>query len=332
MNSVISYTLLLQIIFSASFAQSSGSGGDTTNINNFVLPPDYKCSTLGEIPDYTKSGHGKKTLVLIPGLGFDKSVFDDFVKDYQKEYKIYAITIPGYGNTQAPPLPPEGTSFGDQSWNKSILQGIRKLIVKEHIKEAILVGHFVQGTQLALRMAIDFPQLIGGVIVLGGPAKFVLIQRGKPLEFPLASTINYIDKVTGPTWFRKISKEDFDAGNYLPEVYSLNPQVGMALWKQSAAVPLPVYIHSLCEFFASDITLETSKIKCPVLVLRPTFNQHIFQNSINNYLTPQFRAAWDKVSSTNSLFTIVDIPDASIFVWKDNPSAVKREINSFIMK
>jgi pimeloyl-ACP methyl ester carboxylesterase len=311
-------------------AQLNGGKKDTIKNNNLILPPDYKCSATDAIPQYSKSGRGDQSLIIIPGLGFDKSIFDDFIKSNQKHYTIYCITLPGYGNTRAPALPSAGTSFGEQTWNKSALNGIKNLIAQEQIKRPIVVGHFVQGTQLALRMAIDFPELVSGVIILGGPAKFILINNGKPVEYPLASSITYIDKVTAPNWFGPISKTDFDNGNYLPEVYSMDKRIAKNLWEQAASVPLPVFVHSLCEFFASDVTLEINKIKCPVLVLRPLFNDEILKKPINNYLVPQFINTWDKVKSTNSLFQITDIPNASTSVWKDNPKIVNQRINQFI--
>lgn len=310
-------------------AQQSSAIMDSGKINNLILPSDYKCSETGTIPPYIKVGKGKQILIIIPGLGFDASIFEDFIKNNQQYYTIYCITLPGYGNTQAPALPPAGTSFGEQIWNKSALDGIAKLVTSEKISKAIIVGHFVQGTQLALRMAIDYPDLVKGVIILGGPAKFILINNGKPIEYPLPGMINYIDKVTAPNWFGTISKADYDNGNYLPEVYSLDSNIATLLWKQSAAVPLPVSIHALCEFLASDITLEVDKIKCPVLVLRPTFNKQILEKPINNYLVPQFINTWDKVKTKNGLFQLIDIPNAATCVWKDNPAFVNEQIKIF---
>lgn len=315
-----------------SFARphSAGTNQDTARNNNLILPAGYNCSATGAIPHYTKTGKGSTTLILIPGLGFDKSIFDDFIKANKKRYRIYCVTIPGYGNTSAPGMPAPGTSFGEQTWNKSAIEGIKKLIVQEQMVNPIIVGHFVQGTQLALKMAIDLPELVGGVIILGGPAKFILISNGKPVEYALASSIAYIDKVTAPTWFKSISKADYDAGNYLPEVYSLNSNVGASLWKLSASVPLPVSVHALCEFLASDITLETPAIKCPVLVLRPSFSDKVLKQPINNYIVPQFITSWDKVKNENPLFEIVDVPNAATALWKDNPEAVNKHIQAFV--
>jgi len=299
-------------------------------INNLVHQKDYKPSEVGDIPYFIKKGKGSETVILIPGCGFDASVFNDFMEANKERLRMYAITIPGYGNTMAPRIPPEGTGYGMQSWNSAVIEGLIKLIKKENLNKPIIAGHFVQGTQMALRMAIDYPDLVGGVIILGGPAKFIPIINGKPQEFPLKNSISYVDNYTAPKWFKTITKEAFDQGNYLPIVYSLDSTIGTKLWNQSASIPLPVMIQYLCEFFASDLKLELHKIKCPVLVLRAGFNDKVLNDPINNYLKPQFIDSWNETASKNSLIRIIDVPNAASFVWKDNPDKVYAEIARFI--
>jgi pimeloyl-ACP methyl ester carboxylesterase len=315
-------------ITSSGLAQSDSEAGSSTN--NLAHYPGYETCEYGAIPEFTKVGKGKLTLLLIPGLGFDATVFDDFIKANKNNYNMYVVTIPGYGNTKAPPMPTAGTSYGDQSWNKGVIEGLVKLIEKENLKRPVVVGHFVQGTQLALRMAIDHSDKIRSVIILGGPAKFISIINGEPKEFPLNGTISYVDKNTAPTWFKQINKNDFNDGNYLPEIYSLDNTVGDDLWKQSASVELPVMVRYLCEFFASDIKMEFAKIKCSVLVLRAMFSDKVLQMPINNYVSPQFINSWDDAAAKNPLIRVHDIQNSASFVWKDQPDEVYKAIKTFL--
>lgn len=328
-NKLIAVYFLLTAIAGAVVAQSNGETIDST-ANNLIHTSGYKTSQHGAVPQFVKAGKGKQTLILIPGLGFDASVFDDFMKANRNNYIMYAVTIPGYGKTAAPPMPTPGTSYGEQTWNKGVREGIVQLIKNEKIKKAVFVGHFVQGTQLALQMATDYPDITDGVITLGGPAKFIAIINGEPKEFPLNGMISYVDKVTAPNWFQSIKKEDFDDGNYLPGIYSLNEKIGVQLWKQSAAVTLPVMIRYLCEFISSDVKLDLNKIKCPVLVLRAMFNEKVLQNSINNYVNPQFINSWEGTSTINSLIEVRNVQNAASFVWKDQPEEVYSAIRTFL--
>lgn len=326
------YFLFFQLLVVTNCSAQDFRSGMDSAVNNLILPENYIPSLNDEIPHFKKTGKGKLTLILIPGLGLNETAYSDFIKANRNNYTIYLITIPGYGKTQAPPIPPTGTSFGEQSWNKSLLKGISKLIEQEKIVKPVIVGHFTQGTQLALRMAIDYPDKIGGVIILGGVAKFILISEGKPIEYPLNSSIKYIDTNTAPKWFGTISKKDFDEGNYLPEIYSLDSTRAIKLWKQTAEVPLPVVVRYLCEFLASDVTLELDKINCPVLVVRAMFNNSVLQNPANNYVQSQFIDSWTKAATKSSFIEIVDINDAASCVWKDKPIETYSAINFFIKK
>lgn len=311
------------------FAQSNPPAQDSTG-NNLIHLTGYKTGKYGALPQYVKAGKGNPTLILIPGWGFDASVFKDFMDANKNNYTMYAITIPGYGKTQAPPMPDANTSYGQQYWNKGALEGLNKLIEKEKLQKPVIVGNFTQGAQLALRMAIDYPDKVGGVIVLGGQAKFIAMIQGEPREFPLDTMINYTDKYTAPVWFKPISKKFFDNNNYLPEIYSLDSTKGAQLWKQSAAVPLPVMVRYICEFFASDIKTELDKIKCPVLILRATYNDSVLQNPVNNYVKSQFINTWNDVSVKNPLIKVKDIKNAAGFVWKDNPAETYKAIDEFL--
>lgn len=322
--------LIITIAFLSQFAYAQNSCKVDTAINNLLHTPGYKVSILGEIPKFVKRGSGTETLILIPGIGFDASVFDDFIKSNRSNYTMYAITIPGFGKTAAPPMPDSSVSYGSQTWSKGVIEGIIKLIESEKIKKPIIVGHFTLGTQLALRMAIDYPTKISGVIVLGGQAKFIAIQNGKTVDYPLKSMIIGTDKYSAPLLFKGKKKKDWDDGNYLPEIYSLNKKMGNRLWKQVAAIPVPVMVRYLCEFTSTDVKVDLDKIVCPVLILRSMFNSTVLDSSVNNYVKPQFIDSWQGVKDINARIEIKDIDNSATFVWKDQAFIVNEEIKKFI--
>ncbi len=311
------------------FSQTQSQQDSTTN--NLVHEVGYKTSEYGAIPEYTKAGTGSHTLILIPGLGFDASVFKDFIEANKNRFTMYAITIPGFGITTAAPMPDSNVSYGEQSWNKGVVQGLVKLIEKEKLQKPTVVGHFILGTQIALRMAIDYPDKVGSVIILGGAIKFIASMNDTLRDYPLATMCNITDNYTAPIWFKHMKKDFFDDGNFKPSIYSLNEKTGSALWNQVKEVPLPVIIRYSCEYFASDITPELNKIKCPVLVLRATFRKNILNAPLNkNWIQPQFITSWSKATDVNRLIEVIDIPNASTFVWKDNPKETYKRINKFL--
>lgn len=322
------YVLAILCLMAMNYSYSQPVRDST--LNNLIHPVGYKTGKFGELVNIQKTGSGKRTMVIIPGLGFDASVFDDFREVNKNQFTMYTITIPGYGNTMAPPMRPDSTSYGKQSWNNGVVQGLVKLIEKEKIRKPIIVGHFTQGTQLALRLAAEYPEKVGGVITLGGPAKFISVRGSAVKEFPLDTMIIFTDKYMSPQWFKSMVKKYFDDNNYLPALYSLDSLRGAELWRQSAAVPLHVMVRYICEFFASDIKTELHKIQCPVLVLRPTFTAAFLQMPVNIYVKPQFIDSWNDVSTRNPLIKVKDVKNAACFVWKDNPADTYQEIKAFV--
>ncbi len=299
-------------------------------INNLIHTPGYQTSAYGEIPEYTKTGTGKQHMLLIPGWGYNSSVFDDFMEHFKEDFTMYAITIPGYGKKGAPAMPDTSISYIEQSWNKSVLKGIHALIQSEKLNKVIIAGHFTQGSQLALKFAIQHPELIKGVIILGGQSKVLMPNSSGNNDISVDTLAMLADFFYSKKWFKSISKKAFDEGNYPPYLYSLDTDLANKLWAQSAKIPVPVMVRYLCEFFASDLKAELFKIKSPVLVLRPLFNKQIREDLKNIYSVPQFIDSWDKAKTLNPLIKVVDILNAATFVWKDNPDQVYPEVTLFM--
>lgn len=326
------YSLLTAVIglfyIDAIIAQTTNKLPDP--VDNTIHAANYRPSETNAVPAYTKYGRGKKSLVLIPGLGFDASVFSDFIDATKKDFTIYALTLPGFGNTQAPMMPASKTSYGENSWNRSAEEGIVKLIEIEKIVRPILVGHFVSGTQVATTLAARYPERIGGLILIGGPVKFISVESGQVKDYDVTDLIRFTDSYTAPVMFKKMPREAWDAGNYLPEVYALDSAAGNRLWAMSASVPMPVMVRYLCEYIASDISTLFARIECPILILRPQFTLRVLTSPPNNYLRSQFIDKWSEVMlKGNKLMKIVDIQNAGVFAWKDSPDKVYLEIKRF---
>lgn len=331
MKNILLALMLITVAHGIVFSQIKNLKVDSTQ-NNFALPKGYETIALGAIPEYKKIGKGKVAMILIAGYGFDASIFDDFMKSNKSRYIMYAITVPGFGNTQAQVTPKEGTSFGEQTWNKGVIEGLSKLIDNEKLTKPIVVGHFTAGTQIALRMAIDYPDKVGGVIIIGGPAKFLPVQNGKVMELPLEMRVMGTDKYSAP-FFKVVSKATWDSNSYTKELYSQNEKVGGELWNMQASVPLPVMVRYLCEFQAADVTLDMSKIKCPVLILRPGFSSDLIthpEDGTVNYIKPQFIDSWESAKKQNPAIEIQDVPNSSAFIWKDQPEEVNKQIVKFV--
>ncbi len=72
--------------------------------NNLIHASGYQTAPWGSLP-YQKTGNGKQSLLILPGWGFDGSVFHDFVRNNLSDYTVYLLTLPGYGTTRLSDAP-----------------------------------------------------------------------------------------------------------------------------------------------------------------------------------------------------------------------------------
>lgn len=297
-----------------------------STINNLLLPEDYVTQQLGNLGNVVIHGKGKRNLILIAGWGFGSHIFKKFMERNSEEYTMYAVTLPGFGNTPAPPIP--NVSYGEQIWTQGAAKGIMDLIHRKEIKNPILIGHFLTGTQVALRLALDHPETIKKVIVVGGAPK-LMVPNNLKRKPTLQERIDISDNYYAPKWFKHVTEIAWDEGNYPPEVYSQDAIIGRALWKESAGVPVPVMIQYLSEFNASDLTLELNRLKVPTLVMVPDFKNETLSKL--NYIGPTFQEAWEEVSQYPYI-NIVKVANSATFVMLDQPHYFAEMVWSFVNK
>jgi pimeloyl-ACP methyl ester carboxylesterase len=299
-------------------------------INNLVAPEGHVAAPRETLGNWEKVGVGSQAMILIPGLGFGSGVFDEFMASRAEDFTMYAVTLPGFGGTSAPPVPSEEISFGDQTWTNGALKAIERLIKEEGISRPILIGHWLTGTQLALRLALRHPENTKAVILIAGSARFVptdttQMPANPPLEWRVAS----IDKYLAPQWFKIVTRETWDDNNFLPGDYAVNPVRGLRLWREAARPPLYVWVRYLCEFYAQDITLDLDNLAVPVLLVKPGLEGNYFDPG-NNYLQAYCHASWDKIQSKTSQIEITTIPNSRLCIWFDQPEKLNVAIDRFL--
>lgn len=295
------------------------------SLDNLVHPEGYETAEPGTFGRVEKRGHGPIPMVLIAGGGFGAHVFEPFVARHESDFTIYAVTLAGMGGTKAPPMPPEGTSYGEQTWIRGGVRALVKLIEEEKLDRPIVAGHFVEGSQIGLRMAIDHEELIRGVVLFAGTGVMAIPNMSPTLE----QRVRYQDESMAPNWFKTVTLKTWNDNNFPPESYSLEPERGRALFDEVSHGPLPVVIRYLVEFWASDISLEFDAIARPVLVLTPGFTEAMLTHEDTQWLKLYFFDGWKGVES-NPLVQRKVIDDAAIFVWLDQPEKVSEAVMEFV--
>lgn len=260
--------LLISAVFSN--AQNTTRLQDST-LNNLVHPPGYLTSAIGELGSVSKSGSGKTAMILVPGLGFGKEIFDDMIPHYADEYTVYAITPAGFGETSAPPMPDTGTTYSQLSWTNGIVSAILKLAEEEQLDKPVILAHFVTGTQVALNLALNHPDRIGKVIIIGGsPYRYQPgMKNGQwsdwehEKQYTPEERSKVMETIWAPRWFKTVTKRTWDSNMWTPEDYCMDTARGKKLFRTSADVPLQVMIRYLIEWMAYDVSATYKALSVP---------------------------------------------------------------------
>ncbi|MEP1095799.1 MAG: alpha/beta hydrolase [Cyclobacteriaceae bacterium] len=298
-------------------------------INNFNHPEGYTPGKWGELGEIKEFGSGEKSMILLPGWGFDWTIFQDFIDKYRDEYKLYAVTMPGFGNTPAPPMPADPTNFQDLNWTNGVINGISQLMEERNISNPILVSYFTYSNVIALRMAIDNPDDFSQVIILSGMAKFT---SNFPAHEPrnLAQRITYVEKFLAPQWFKTVNKNTWDSGNFHPKSFTKDSVKSKKHWDMMSAVAIPTMVRYLCEYYCTDLSIEYSKLKVPTLVVIPSFTDDLLYKKETSYLAPFFHNSWLGARPAGESISIIALTDTNAFMIEDQPGKLFTVINEFL--
>ncbi|MEO9483059.1 MAG: hypothetical protein ABJG47_06415 [Ekhidna sp.] len=311
------------LIYSIAF---SGIGQE---INNLIHSKDYASESWGELGEIKEFGSGDQTMILLPGWGFDWTIFKDFISNYEDQYKIYAVTFPGFGSTAAPAMPEKTESYADTYWTNGIIKGLTDLMDEKEIEKATLVSYFTYSNIIATRIALDNPDRINKVVIISGMAKFT--SNLVPYEpASLSQRIYYVEKSLAPQWFKTVSKETWDTGNFHAKAFTKDSVAAKKYWDQMSAVPIPIMVRYLCELYSTDLSLEYENLTMPVMVVLPSFTDEVLYTKETSYIAPFFHYSWLGAKPASDKIAIVSISDSNAFIVDDQPEKLFQLIDEFM--
>jgi pimeloyl-ACP methyl ester carboxylesterase len=151
----------------ANFARNNGQA-----IHRLVTDPKSKpisgSTPLGQLGPVEKRGRGPVPLILLADLRTDWTVFQSFMERNAERYTMYAVTLPGYGGTPAPPKPAT-LDLRTTPWWDGAKQGVLGLIEKNRLDKPVVVG-LGGSSYLAARLALENPDKVRSAVVLDGLA------------------------------------------------------------------------------------------------------------------------------------------------------------------
>lgn len=300
--------------------------------NNFRFPLDYETLEDNRPPLTIKKGHGRATLILIPGVYSGKEIFDAFMARNQSLYKFYVVTPPGLNGTPARPLPPEPTSYGEFTWTRRLGRDVLELISREKLSKPVIVAHGFPASLVAEELAFEHSETLVGVIEIASmPVQFFPSPKDPSRKTPATpeERVEIVNEGWAEKWFKYVTPETWESNNYPATMFTNDLDRAEEVRQQVEATPLPVKIRYLSEFMASDHSTELANLKVPLLALRPGFNEKLLADPTSSWYKISFQDAWDAFSK-NPRIQVVTIPNARALLLDDQPKLTDETIATFV--
>ena len=227
-----------------------------------------------------------------------------------------------------------GTSHGDQAWTRAATDAVVKLTRDKKLDRPVLVGHFINGTQVAMRIALEHPEMVRAVVLLAGTPRFEPVKASRfwPKNLTLEQKVQAVDRFSAPRWFKTVTRDTWVKGNFVATDYSTDPALGKRFADRANEPPLPVLVRYLCEFHASDLWPDLEHLQRPLLLIQPSFTESVRADTTRNYLQGYFAEPWrgrlEARPRTETLF----VENAGILVMEDQAAIVDRKIADFLKR
>lgn len=264
-------------------------------------------------------GSGPIPMVLIPGIAQDWTVFRSFMERNALRYTMYAVTLPGFGDSPAPPFP-DNAHFKDLPVLQNALKAIRMMIAERGIDRPV-VGGYELGAHLALWLALEEPEGFRAVIGIEG-YPFVPLSPGA-LEFDEDARIEHIrNKIVHPmrdeteeAWRQRMRK--------LAMTLVSDPKRGEEVGEMITTPTRGVTMEHTLEYFMSDLRLGLGKLQVPTLVIAAMRPESWFRADIA-------RDQWRSLYATASCTTLLFFNKCKPYILDEAPLELDVAVDEFL--
>jgi len=291
------------------------------------LPSPTMSAKPGQLGNFKKQGTGKIPMILIPDLGADWTVYDSFMQRNNSQFTFYAVTLPGFGGTPTPPSR-EKLDFGSMKWWNNAETALLDFIAQQKIDHPILLGHQA-GSYLAMKLAIEKPQLVRGAIVLNGLlyAELPGLEKTATHEQRIAIANSWTPVELFPTTSQERYRSFIEQGQ---AAFCKNKE-HQAKFSELASKDKPsTWWNYFAELATTNLSDEIKTLKVPMLVI-PSVHDSESPSFTNNQIALNQWSPLDH--SVSSLpITVVRMEDCRMYATDDQPQKLDDAIRSWTSK
>jgi N-formylmaleamate deformylase len=260
-----------------------------------------------------KTGQGP-AMILIPGLYCSGNVWEETVRHYKDRYTCYSLTLPGFAGQP---------SIHADSLLVTIAGEIVRFIRENKLQRPLLVGHSLGGW-LVLEVAIQQPQLVGGIVCVSSGPFLPGLAMGNQVSLDSTRAIGKMIKgymaVQTPEQIRQSQKSFL--GMMIRDSARIREVTEMAVKSDPATQGEVMY-----ELYSTDLRPEMHKVRCPVLVLGDWIAYKSYGATRENVLE-KYQQQFAGAGSVT-----IGISDSSRhFIMYDEPGWFLGELDKFLAK
>ena len=202
---------------------------------------------------YEVSGQGDP-LILVHGTGADAKSFEDMVPLLNKEFKVYAYDMRGFGNT----VRPREVPLSDDLW----ADDLAALMGKLDIKKAALAGWSLGGIVI-MNFALRYPDMVSQLVLIGSgspfPTSTPMDRTGFEMRRKLAEGGAPIEEVVEKTF-------EFSKTAHSPWIIENKPEA-VEKMRQTLLRNDPKSYADVIRASRADIGPKLGSITCPTMII-----------------------------------------------------------------
>ena len=261
-----------------------------------------------------RHGSGARPLVLGPGLSSGGWVWVQMVRDFAPTDTVYVVTLPGFDGR--PPV--AGDPFD------AAKGALTELIASRKLSKPVLIGHSL-GATLALALAQDLPQQVGGVVAIDGLPVFPRTEEMAPEQrAAMAEGIRrQMAALTAPAFASQQHQYMRSIG--MVDLGKADDAARLSARSDPAAVA--AYMGAI---LARDLRPGLAGVQAPVLMLVPYFAPDAVV--LNNITSADKLAYYRELMSGTPRLEAEAIDKARHFAMVDQPEAVADAVRRFLKK
>lgn len=266
-------------------------------------------------------GTGPQAMILIPGLSCDWTVFETFMDRNADRYTMYAVTLPGFGKSEPPPLP-ESAPVVPQLWLQNAERAIMGLIEEKKLDKPVVMGHSLGG-HLVMRLAVSNPGKFKALIAVDGAAAFPITPPGQ--EMPKADREKFVGEMVA-TQLNQIAPEMWSAQQRAQAASMVtDPAMALKVGEMCAQVPMKTSVRYMLELLASDVTADLKANTTPVLMVAAIADPKAMPADAET-----IRAWWRASSAAIGASSVALIENCRHFVMQDKPAELDAEVDRYL--